>query len=295
MRGDLSRIISGLIDALEGKDSFDVVDDFSYPFPVTVICKLLGVPREDEPQFEGLVDAVVAGLTPSEALAEQGRPMQDPRLQLGQYLAGLIERHRHSPSDDMLSALVTDQGPEGQLSLIELMSTAVLLLIAGHETTVNLITNGMLTLLRHPDVWETLRSNPHTVVGIVEELLRYEPPVQLLPQRTTLADIDVAGTTIPKGAPVWLLLASGNRDPVRFQDPDRFDPARKDNEHLGFGSGVHLCFGAPLARLEAQLALSELARRLRNPRLMEDPPPYRPSPMLRGPRHLTVAIDGITS
>jgi cytochrome P450 len=115
----------------------------------------------------------------------------------------------------------------------------------------------------------------------------------MLPQRTTLAEIEVAGTVIPKGAPVWLLLASGNRDPARFADPDRFAPERPDNEHLGFGFGVHVCFGAPLARLEAQLALTELARRLREPRLVADPPPYRPSPVLRGPRHLSVAFDGI--
>lgn len=117
--------------------------------------------------------------------------------------------------------------------------------------------------------------------------------MQLLPQRTTLADIDIAGVTIPKGASVWLVLASGNRDPQRFTDPDRFDPDRKDNQHLGFGSGIHNCFGAPLARLEAQLALTALARRLDNPRLVEDPPPYRQNAVLRGPRHLNVAFDGL--
>ncbi|MFD7928190.1 cytochrome P450, partial [Streptomyces sp. NPDC059742] len=126
-----------------------------------------------------------------------------------------------------------------------------------------------------------------------EELLRYEPPVQLLPQRTTLSDIEVAGVTIPKGASLWLMLASGNRDPKRFEDPNRFDPDRKDIQHLGLGSGIHSCFGAPLARQEAQLALSELARRLENPRLLEDPPPYRQNAVLRGPRHLSIACDGI--
>ncbi|MDX6331273.1 MAG: hypothetical protein QOI83_3656, partial [Streptomycetaceae bacterium] len=130
-------------------------------------------------------------------------------------------------------------------------------------------------------------------VPLVEELLRFEPPVQLLPQRTTLADIDIADTTIPMGASVWLILASGNRDPQRFLDPDRFDPDRRDNQHLGFGSGIHNCFGAPLARLEAQLALTELARRLDNPRLMDDPPPYRQNAVLRGPRHLNIAFDGL--
>lgn len=209
------------------------------------------------------------------------------------YLAGLIEERRKNPGEDMLSQLATADGPDGAMTTMEVLSTSALLLIAGHETTVNLITNGMLTLLRHPDVLARLREDAGLAVPIVEELLRYEPPVQLLPQRTTLADIEVAGVTIPEGASLWLILASGNRDPQRFENPDRFDPDRRDIQHLGLGSGIHSCFGAPLARLEAQLALSELARRLENPRLLEDPPPYRQNAVLRGPRHLHVACDGI--
>jgi cytochrome P450 len=173
------------------------------------------------------------------------------------------------------------------------MSTALLLLIAGHETTVNLITNGMLTLLRHPEALELLRREPEVMPWAVEELLRYEPPVQMLQSRTALTDVEVAGVNVPKGAPLILLLASGNRDPRRFHDPDRFDPTRRDNQHFGFGSGVHICFGAPLARIEAQIALAELIRRLESPRLIEDPPPYRRSPILRGPRHLPLEIAGI--
>ncbi|MGP4020837.1 cytochrome P450 [Saccharopolyspora sp. 5N708] len=293
MHGELVRIVTGLLDGLGGEDRFDVVDDFAYPFPVAVICQLLGVPRDDEPHFRRMVDAVVAGLSPAEDAAEQRRSVQQGRLELGQYLAGLIEEHRRHPGDDMLSAWVTDEGPEGRMSLVELISTAVLLLIAGHETTVNLITNGVLTLLRQPAALQRLREHPLTVADTVEELLRYEPPVQILPQRTTLADIEVAGTIIPKGAQIWLLLAAGNRDPERFPDPDRFDPARPDNQHLGFGFGVHACFGAPLARLEAQVALTEITRRLREPQLVEDPPPYRPSPVLRGPRHLPITCTAI--
>jgi len=127
----------------------------------------------------------------------------------------------------------------------------------------------------------------------VEELLRYEPPVQFLVSRTTLDEIALAGTTIPKGVLVTLALAAGNRDPARFADPDRFDPERRDNEHLGFGSGIHICFGAPLARMETQIALTELVRRLSQPRLVVDPPPYRPSPLLRGPEHLLIEVDGV--
>ena len=175
----------------------------------------------------------------------------------------------------------------------ELGTTSVLLLIAGHETTVNLTANGILTLLRHPAMLERLRAEPQWAMAVVEELLRYEPPVQYLPNRFALEDIQVGSVTIPRGARLILLLAAASRDPERFDHPDRFDPDRADNEHLGFGSGIHYCFGAPLARLEAALSLTTLARRLVSPRLASDPPPYRPSPVLRGPRHLLVAVDGV--
>ena len=156
-------------------------------------------------------------------------------------------------------------------------------------------TSGMLTLLRHPEALERLRHEPALMPRAVEELLRFEPPVQMLPQRTALTDVEMAGVTIAKGAPLILVLASGSRDPRRFPDPDRFDPARRDNQHFGFGSGVHACFGAPLARIEAQIALAELIRRLERPRLVQDPPPYRRSPILRGPRHLPLEIAGVTA
>jgi hypothetical protein len=142
-------------------------------------------------------------------------------------------------------------------------------------------------------VLDRLRHEPGLIIPLVEELLRYEPPVQFLTSRSALADIDIAGTTIPQGSPITLVLAAGNRDPGRFPDPDRFDPDRTGNVHLGFGGGIHYCFGAPLARVEAQVALPALARRLVNPRLVADPPPYRPNPVLRGPRHLLVEIDAV--
>ncbi|MGW7255173.1 cytochrome P450 [Streptomyces sp. NPDC054834] len=292
MRGELARIVSGLIDGFGDARQIDVVDQFAYPFPVTVICRLLGVPREDEPRFRAWVDPIVAGLDPdTRTSADSERAAQEARLQLGMYLNGLVEQRAREPRDDMLSDLVNSHGPDGAMSTMEVLSTAVLLLIAGHETTVNLITNGMLTLLRHPEYLRRLRDDPGLSVKIVEELLRYEPPVQLVPQRTCIADIEVRGLTIPKGSRIWLVLAAGNRDPERFPDPDRFDPDREDIQHLGFGSGIHSCFGAPLARLEAQIALSELARRLGNASLLEDPPPYRPNAVLRGPRHLNVGFD----
>ncbi|WP_330302973.1 MULTISPECIES: cytochrome P450 [unclassified Streptomyces] len=295
MHGDLRDIVTGLIDGIDTPDRIDLVDQFSYPFPVTVICRLLGVPREDESRFHTWADIIAASLDPDPEAdpEEHAKVSHNARTELGMYLAGLIEERRKKPGDDMLSELATAQGPDGAMTTMEVLSTAALLLIAGHETTVNLITNGMLTLLRNPDVLGRLREDPRLAVPIVEELLRFEPPVQLVPQRTTLADIEVRGVTIPKGASLWLVLAAGNRDPDRFKDPERFDPDRENIEHLGFGSGIHGCFGAPLARLEAQLALSELARRLENPRLLEDPPPYRQNAVLRGPRHLPITCDGI--
>src|SRR6266540_64685 len=261
---DLVSIVTHELDALAGRAKVDLVDDFAYPFPVTVICQLLGVPREDEPRFRGWIQPVI----------DEADPRTDP------------ERWRR-PAGDLLSALATDDGPDGRMSEADLVSTAVLLLIAGHETTVNLIANGILTLLRHREVLDRLRGEPDLAAPVTEELLRYEPPVQLVPWRTALDDVDLAGATIAKGAPITLALAAGNRDPAHVGDPDRFDPDRADNQHLGFGGGVHLCFGAPLARLEAQVALLEVVRRLdgRRPAAVPaQPDPARPASPARRAR-----------
>ncbi|MEV4750333.1 cytochrome P450 [Streptosporangium sp. NPDC049248] len=291
MRSDLTAVVTDLIENLVGRDQIDIVDDFAYPFPVTVICHLLGVPREDEPRFHRWVEAIVALLDfdPATDPQERLREGTQARKDLRHYLAELLRSRRgRPPGDDLLSRLASDEGPDGRMTDEEIVSTANLLLIAGHETTVNLITNGVLTLLRHPEVLERLRREPEMIIRTVEELLRYEPPVHIIPWRAAYSDLTVAGVTIPKGSRITLMLASGNRDPAYFRDPDRFDPDRRDNRHLGFGSGIHLCFGAPLARLETQIALNGLVRHLENPRLVADPPPYRQSAVLRGPRHLLV-------
>ena len=291
LRPEMLRIVTTLLDRLRGQRQIDLVESFTYPLPVTVICRLLGVPLEDEPQFHvwaSTIAETVAGQTD-----EQRRQREQSSNELNQYMAGLVESRRQQPGEDMLSGLATDTGPEGRMTDPYLVATAALLLVAGHETTVNLLGNGMLTLLRHPAILERLRNAPDLVPSTVEELLRYEPPVQFLPNRTALDEIALAGTTIPKGVLVTLALAAGNRDPARFPDPDRFDPLRPDNQHLGFGSGIHSCFGAPLSRMEAQIALTELVRRLEQPHLVVDPPPYRPSPLLRGPQQLLIAVDGV--
>jgi cytochrome P450 len=292
MRGEIAGITEDLMKGFEAGRQIDIVDDFAYPLPVTVICRLLGVPREDEPLFREWSDAIVAAADvrpEDQASAERDRAGDQARSEMGQYLVNLAEQRRGNPGDDMLSAFVNEPDPAVRLTHEELAETGVLLLIAGHETTVNLITNGVLTLLRHREYLDHLHEEPDLLPRAIEELLRYEPPVHMR-ERIPRADLDVAGTTLPEGASVILALASGNRDPKRFQEPDRFDPTRPDNEHLGFGSGIHLCYGAPLARIEAQAALSALIPRLGTARLVEDPPPYRQNAMLRGPRHLAVEL-----
>ncbi|CAM5347528.1 cytochrome P450 [Streptomyces canarius] len=290
MESDLTATVGSLIDDFAGRERIDVVDDFACPFPVTVTCHLLGVPREEEPRFHGWVNDIMNSVDydpetdPREKLDKGVRARKDLRRNLG----GLVEQRHGRPGDDLLARLANDDGPDGRMTDEEIVATAKLLLIAGHETVVNLIANGMLTLLRHPQVLERLRHEPDLVAPLVEELLRYEPSVHIIPWRTAYSDITVADTVIPKGSQIMLMLASGSRDPKRFHDPDRFDPDRRDNQHLGFGSGIHSCFGGALARRETQIALTELVRRLVRPRLVADPPPYRPSPVLRGPIHLDV-------
>jgi cytochrome P450 len=294
MRAELTTIVTGLIDGIAAATRADIVEAVAYPFPVTVICRLLGVPREDEPRFHEWSAELVATVGPGEAdMGDRQRRRDRAIAALRDYLGGLVDDRRGEPRDDLISGLLAENGPEGGMTRAEVISTATLLLIAGHETTVNLITNGMLTLLRHPEALERLRREPGLVVCAVEELLRYEPPVHFPATRVALDDITVGDVTIPRGAPIVLALAAGNRDPDHVCAPESFDPGRLANQHLGFGGGVHYCFGAPLARLETQIALGELVRRLRNPRLVTDPPPYRPSSALRGPRRLLVDFDGV--
>ncbi|SDG46161.1 Cytochrome P450 [Sinosporangium album] len=294
LRPWLTKVTNDLIDGFAGKNRIDAVEEFTYPLPVTAICHLLGVPREDEPRFHLWADATVETIDPTTGtFEERQRRRTQLRRELGEYFNTLADARALHPGDDLISGMLTDAGPHGPMSRADVLNTASLLLIAGHETTVNLVANGILTLLRHPDTLERLRREPHLVTPLVEELLRYEPPVHMLTSRSTLADIDLAGTTIPQGSPLTLVLAAGSRDPNRFTNPDRFDPDRTDNAHLGFGSGIHYCYGAPLARVETQVALSALAHRLVNPRLVAEPPPYRPNPALRGPRHLPIEFDAI--
>ncbi|WP_433281082.1 cytochrome P450 [Pseudonocardia xinjiangensis] len=291
MHQRIVQLVDGLIDARSDLGELDVVGDLAYPLPVAVICELLGVPREDERRFHGWSSALIRSLDPAAGMTESEiQQAGQAAQQMRDYFAELIDARRARPADDLLSALLSETDPDDRMSDQELLSTMGLLLIAGHETTVNLVTNGMLTLLRHPDVLDHLRNDPELALTMVEEILRYDPPVQYR-TRTTLADIQIAGTTVPAAATVVLLLASGSRNPRRFPAADSFVPDRTDNVHFGFGGGGHYCVGAPLARMEAQVALAPLARRLQTPRLLAEPPSYRDNAALRGPAHLPVAFD----
>lgn len=287
LQGRIIETVTELLNAQRDQQEFDLVERFSYPLPVTVICELLGVPREDEKRFHAWADTLTNGLDP--ALAK------DPGIsrafeEISQYMGQLIAERRANPKDDLVTGLALGTDPAGRMDDETLISTMVLLLLAGHETTVNLITNSMLTLLRHPQELQKLREHPERVQLVAEEVLRYEPPVHFA-TRFALTDITIRGCVIPQGSSIRLMLAAGDRDPHRFAHPDEFNPDRPNNEHLGFGGGVHYCVGAPLARLETSIALTELARRLAHPRLVVDPPPFRANAVLRGPQHLPIAFE----
>jgi hypothetical protein len=305
----MTRLVNELLDAKKNDHAcqLDIVDDFAHPLPVAVISEMLGVPPEDRPRFEAWVPALVRRLEPAQSISKfEIEQAGQAATEMSEYLSGLIATRRARPADDLISGLATmkigtttgtssnNHTVQQQMNDAELLTISMLLLGAGYETTVNLITNSMLTLLRHPDALAKLRRDPNSVIRTVEEVLRFDPPVHFR-IRTTLTDINIAGVTIPKGATVVLLFASGSRDPARFVEPDRFDPDRTDNQHLGFGGGIHYCVGAPLARLETHVALNMLVRRLVAPRLVTDPPPYRKNASLRGPQHLIVTFDRIES
>jgi cytochrome P450 len=296
MRPQIEARVADLLDQHSGEDQgqIDVVASLAYPLPVGVICALLGVPPEEEPVFHSFAGRLTRALDPVETLAEQEiADLEVTRRDWRAYLLPMIEQRRADPGTDLVSGLLTSSDPDTRMNTIELATTLGLLLIAGHETTVNLIANGTLALLRNPSVLHRLRADPDLAPAVVEEVLRYDPPVQMNGRRTT-ADVRLADQVVPAGDRIILLLAAGNRDPHRFADPDRFWPERPRNAHLSFGGGVHYCLGAALARMEAEVALTAIATRLTNPRLVTDPPPYRPNMLLRGPEKLPIAYDRIT-
>ncbi|MGW4956170.1 cytochrome P450 [Nonomuraea sp. NPDC004186] len=293
MEDSVTRLVDECLDRAGEGETFDVMSGLAYSLPVTVICRMLGVPQADERLFHGWTAQLTRLLdgfgNPGDGNDEWAGGMAD----MHRYVNDLVAERRRSPRrDDLISELLAAQEGGDALSHDELVSTIVLLLVAGHETTVNLIANGVLALLRHPGHLAALRADPGTASAVVEETLRYDPPVQLT-ARVAKEDMSIGKAKVPAGSLVILLLAAAHRDPEANADPDRFDPAREQVRHLGFGFGPHFCLGSPLARLEGRVALAAFARRVREPALVADPPPYREHINLRGVSELLISHAGV--
>jgi cytochrome P450 len=286
LRGHIEEIARELVDAALAKRRFDLIHDVAEPLPAVVIAELLGVPPGDHRQFREWSSALIAGIA-SPATEARSAAVAAGRSLFG-YLAEIIAARRREPRDDLISAMIHAQEERDALSDAELLATSNLLLLAGHETTTNLIGNGTLALLRDRDAWRRLCAEPGLLPSAVEELLRFDGPVQAT-LRVALEDVAIDGHTIPEGALVLVSIGAANHDPAVFEGPDRLDLARDPNPHLAFGFGTHFCLGAPLARLEATLAFEALTRRLPGLALVHDEPEYRPNPVLRGLRRLEVS------
>jgi cytochrome P450 len=287
LRPRIQEIADGLIDAVESRGEMDLVDEFAFPLPITVIAELLGIPVADRDRFRRWTNAIITPALTPEDLALFGEAADE----FVTYLRELFERRRSTPGADLISAFLQVEEGGDTLSEEELFSMVVLLIIAGHETTVSLIGNAVLALLQHPDQRQTLESDPARMSHAIEELLRYDGPVERTLLRWAAADVELGGQLIRRGEGVILILGSADRDPSRFPDPDTLDFAREDVKHLAFGRGSHYCLGAPLARLEAEVALTTLLRRL--PGLQLAMPVeelrWRPVPLFRSLASLQVA------
>ncbi|HUA32412.1 MAG TPA: cytochrome P450 [Candidatus Binataceae bacterium] len=287
----IREIAARLVDDAANRGEFDVMHDLANPLPVMVISELLGVAPEQYKQFKRWSDKVVEGDN-----AAPGMPMpqeiKDAASQLREYFAREIERRRSNPGADLVSALVAHHDADSEsLSADELLNFVVLLLLAGNETTTNLIGNGSLALGRHPGAIEALRAKPELMRTAIEEMLRYDGPVQST-FRTALRDCEIAGTSVPAKTGIFVIVAAANRDPAQFSDPERFDITRTPNEHVAFGEGIHFCIGAPLARLEATIAFETMLARFPNLKLKNPDAPltYKGSYFLRGLSSLPMAI-----
>jgi cytochrome P450 len=291
MREHIQEIVDRLLDRVQDAGRMDVIEDLAYPLPVTVICEMLGVPVDDHASIRGWsadiarsLDAI--GLPSDGGIVERGRTS---RRALADYFRRLVPERRARPQNDLLSGLLAAEEQGDKLTPDEVIAMCLLLFIAGHETTVNLIGNGTLALLRHPEQLKKLRAEPSLIGNAVEELLRYDSPVQRT-ARITTTEVALAGQPLPKGTMVITALGAANRDPAQFADPDRLDVTRKDPRHISFGFGIHFCLGAPLARVEGQLALGTLLRRAPNLALAESNLEWRESSVLRGLKRLNVTF-----
>jgi pimeloyl-[acyl-carrier protein] synthase len=291
LRPRIQKMVDEFITRAEAVGTMDLIEEFAYPIPVNVICEMLGVPVEDHERFKGWSLDIARGLDSVWLPPESEIPKRSgaARHAIGDYMRALIAERRASPRGDLLSALIAAEEAGDKLSEDELIATCILLLIAGHETTVNLIGNGTLALLRHPEELRRLRETPGLITSAVEELLRYDGPVQRT-ARMTSTEVTIGGRTIAKGEMVMPFIGAADRDPAQFPDPDRLALGRADNRHIAFGWGIHFCLGAPLARVEGQIAIDTLVRRLPRLTLVDDEPEYRQSLTLRGLKALPVTF-----
>ncbi|PYN35028.1 MAG: cytochrome P450 [Candidatus Rokuibacteriota bacterium] len=291
LRPRIQQIVDGLIARAQTVGSMDLIEEFAYPIPVNVICEMMGVPVKDHERFKGWSLDIARGLDsiwlPPDS--EVPRRSAAARHAINDYFRELIAQRRASPRGDLLSALIAAEEAGDKLNEEELLATCILILIAGHETTVNLIGNGVLALLRHPDQLRHLRQAPALITSAVEELLRYDGPVQRT-ARVASDDATIGDRTIRKGDMVMPFIGAADRDPAQFPDPDRLDFSRGDNRHIAFGWGIHFCLGAPLARVEGRIAIDTLVRRLPGLALVTEEPEYRQSLTLRGLKTLPVTF-----
>ena len=286
LRGRVEAIVEEHLDAVADAGGMDVIAALAYPLPVIIIAEMLGIPREDQARFKHWSDEMVRGMGIS--TIDDQRASRRGARELRAYLEGVASIRRREPREDLLSALLTAEDEGGRLSDDELYETCSLLLIAGHETTTNLIGNGMLALLQHPEQLDVLRREPERIEHAVEELLRYDSPVQAT-TRIVPEDIEFGDVTFKKGQQVALLLGAANRDPAQFPDPERLDVTRDDVKHVAFGHGIHFCLGAPLARLEAPVAFHAMIERFPQLRLADGATPqWKENLILRGLQQLPV-------
>ena len=278
-----------LLDGVDNLSGFDLMEAVARPLPVIVIAEMLGVPPEDRPRFRGWSDRRARILEPTISAEERADAVL-AAADLDAYFAPLVERRRADPQDDILSGLAQAEEEGDRLDGGEVIALMRLLLVAGNETTVNLIGNGMLALMQHPEQLQRLRDDPALIPSAVEELLRYDSPVQL-DLRRIVQDCDVNGFPVKRGEDIVVLIGGANRDPGQFEDPDGLDVGREGNSHISFGRGIHACIGAPLARLEARIAIEVLLERFSSIRLSGPPPEFRSSIVLRGLETLPVAAE----
>ena len=287
LRPRIQEIINGLLDHVEERGEMDLIRDLAFPLPLIVIAEMLGVPAEDRASFRRWSNDLTALLDP---LSSPGglSGAQAAFEEIAPYFKRILAERRREPRADLISALAAVEGGEGRLDETELLALCLLILGAGHETTVNLIGNSVAALLRNPGERKRLQEEPSLLPTAVEEFLRYDSPVQIT-DRLATEDVEIGGRQIRKGQLVGLLLGAANRDPEQFPLPDRLDVERRENRHLAFGHGVHFCLGAPLARTEAQLAIGTLLRRFPH---LDGPEPehWRPSIVLRGPVSLPLSL-----